>query len=281
MQARIAVLIPCYNDGAFLPEAVSSIREQEPVEVVVVDDGSSDDTTLKVLDRLNDEGTRVVHHEENLGLSAARTTGRLATTAPYVFALDADDVLMPGVLAAMADTLDAHPEAVVCYGDYDTFGAANFRRHVPLSIDPFRLAYRNEFSPSALFRRSMLDAVNAWEPVVPGARGRNDFWEDWHLWLTLAERGAVGVHLGRDRPLYRYQIHEGRLTAAGRLGRREQYRRLRERHPALFADLRRHRRRSDLPLVHKLLYPIVFSNRPRLPVEYRIKSTLERRRGRA
>jgi glycosyltransferase involved in cell wall biosynthesis len=280
MKARVAVVIPCFNDGTYLPAAVDSVRESEPVEIVVVDDGSTDAATLEVFRRLESEGVRVVHHAENRGLSAARTTGRSATSAPYVFALDSDDRLMPGVLAAMVDRLEAHPEAVVCFGDYDTFGTVNFRRQVPMSLDPFRIAYHNEIGAMALFRRSMLEAVNAWEPVVPGARGRDDFYEDWHLWMTLAERGAVGVHLGRGRPVYRYQVQDGRLTSAGRLRRREQYRRLQERHPALFADLRRHRRRSDLAPIQKLLYPVVFGNRPRLAIEYRLKSALEHRRGR-
>jgi glycosyltransferase involved in cell wall biosynthesis len=280
MRARVAVLIPCFDDGAFVPEAVASVREDEPVEIVVIDDGSSDARTLEVLDGLEGDGVRVVHHEVNRGLSAARTTGRLSSSAPYVFGLDADDLLMPGVLGAMADRLDAHPEAVACYGDYDVFGSSSFHRRVPATIDPFRIAFRNELTAAALFRRTMLEAVNAWEPVVPGATGRDDFFEDWHLWMSLAERNAVGVHLGADRTVYRRRIHGGRLTAAGEARRREQYRRLQERHPDLFGRLREHRRRSDLPLLQKALYPVVFANRPRLPLEYRVKSLVEHRRGR-
>lgn len=277
--ARIAVIIPCFNDGAFVPEAVASVREQEPVEIVVVDDGSSDSATADVLDRLTADGIHVVRHESNRGLSASRTTGRRRTQAPYVFPLDADDLVMPGVLAAMADKLDAHPEAMVCYGDYEVFGTATFRRHVPLTIDPYRIAFRNELTASALFRRNMLEAVNAWEPVVPGATGRDDFWEDWHLWMTLAERGVVGVHVGRDVFVYRRRLHADRLTAAGDARRREQYRRLKERHPRLFRRLGEHRRRSGLPAVVKLAYPVVFGDRPRSSLEYRVKSALERRRG--
>lgn len=281
MQPRVAVLIPCFDDGVFVPEAVASVREDEPVEIVVVDDGSTDPETLEVLDRLERDGVRVVRHGVNRGLSAARTTGRLASTASFVFALDADDQLLPGALAAMADALEAHPEAAACFGDYEVFGNAHFRRQVPTSIDPFRLAFRNELTAAAMFRRTALEAVGAWEPVVPGARGRDDFFEDWHLWMSLAERGATGVHVGRDRLVYRRRVHGGRLTAEGEDRRREQYRRLRLRHPDLFGALREHRRRSDLPLAHKLVYPLVFGNRPRLPAEYRVKAALERRRRRA
>lgn len=281
MQVRVAVLIPCFNDGSLVVEAIDSIREEEPVEIVVIDDGSSDAETQKVLARLEDrDGIHVVRHEANRGLSAARTTGRLASTAPLVFGLDADDLLMPGALAAMADKLDAHPEAVACYGDYEVFGDVTFRRMVPLTIDPFRIAFRNELTAAALFRRSALEAVNAWEPVVPGTKGRDDFFEDWHLWMSLAEGGAVGVHVGRDRLVYRRRVHGGRLSAAGDTRRREQYRRLKQRHPDLFSRIGEHRRRSDLSRLHKLLYPVVFGDRPRLRAEYWLKAALERRSGR-
>jgi glycosyltransferase involved in cell wall biosynthesis len=277
MWPRVAVLIPCFNDGALIVDAVASIREEEPVEIVVIDDGSTDPDTQDVLARLAGEGIRVVRHEVNRGLSAARTTGRLASTAPLVFGLDADDLLMPGALGAMSDMLDAHAEAVSCYGDYEVFGDVTFRRQVPLTIDPFRIAFRNELTAAALFRRSALEAVRAWEPVVPGSTGRDDFFEDWHLWMSLAERAAVGVHVGRDRLVYRRRVHGGRLSAAGDSRRREQYRRLKQRHPDLFDRIGEHRRRSNLPFLHKLLYPVVFGDRPRLRAEYWVKAALDRR----
>jgi glycosyltransferase involved in cell wall biosynthesis len=283
VQARVAVLIPCFNDGSFVPEAVASVQEDEPVEIVVVDDGSSDPVTLDVLAGLEQQGIRVVHHAQNSGLSAARTTARHATTAPYVFTLDADDLLMAGALTAMADALDAFPEAVACFGDHEVFGPdGTFRRNVPLTIDPFRIAFRNELTASALFRRSALEAIDAWQPVVPGATGREDFFEDWHLWMTFAERGAVGVHVGRDRIVYRRRVHGlgGRLAGADDARRRQQYRRLQERHPDLFGRLREHRKASDLPVLVRLLYPELYGDRRRLPLEYRVKSMLERRRGR-
>ena len=277
MGARVAVIVPCFNDGTFVTEAVHSIDEREPVELVVVDDGSRDAATAEVLERLASDGVQVVRHEVNRGLSAAHTTGLRSTEAPYVFPLDADDLLMPRVLATMADRLDGHPEAMACFGDHEVFGASRFRRQVPLTIDPYRVAFRNELTASALYRRTMLEAVNAWEPVVAGAAGRDDFFEDWHLWMSLAERGAAWIHVGRVILVYRRRLHAGRLTNAGEARRREQYRRLKERHTCLFARLREHRRRSPLPLAVKAVYPLIFGDRPRLPLEYRVKRFLEER----
>lgn len=259
------------------------------MELVVVDDSSSDPVTAKVLDRLRSDGIRVINHDLNKGVSAARTTGVRSTEAPYVFPLDADDLAMPGVLATMADRLDAHPEAVACFGDHEVFGRSSewlrrtsptFRRQVPSTIDPYRIAFRNELPPTALFRRTTLEAVNAWEPVVPGSTGRDDFFEDWHLWMSLAERKAVGIHVGGDVIVYRRRLHANRLGAVGDDRRRAQYRTLKARHPQLFARLREHRRSSDLPGAVKLLYPFVFGDRPRSSLEYRVKRFIENRGGR-
>ena len=108
---RVAVVIPCFNDAEFVRQAVESVREAEPVELVVVDDASTDPSTQAEMDALEAEGVRVLRHEKNQGLSGARMTGVNATKAPYVFPLDSDDMAIPGALGKMADKLDSTPWA--------------------------------------------------------------------------------------------------------------------------------------------------------------------------
>ena len=67
-----------------------------------------------MLDELSSQGVRVARHKENRGVGPARQTGLRETSAPYVFPLDADDLAVPGALAAMAERLDADPAAAVC-----------------------------------------------------------------------------------------------------------------------------------------------------------------------
>jgi glycosyltransferase involved in cell wall biosynthesis len=117
---RVAVIIPCYNDGAVAEEAFDSISEDEPVEVVIVDDGSTDADTESRLAGLERRGARVVR-SQNGGPGAARTAGFRATSAPLVYPLDADDMLVPGGLAAMADTLEREPAAGFAWGNYELF----------------------------------------------------------------------------------------------------------------------------------------------------------------
>jgi glycosyltransferase involved in cell wall biosynthesis len=265
----VAVLIPCYRDAELAVEAVQSVQEDEPVEVVVIDDHSQDDATEKVLRRLEDEGITVLRRDTNVGCGGARDTGRTATEAPYVFPLDSDDLAVRGALSLMADQLDAHPEADVCYGDYVEFGDSELMRAVPPRIDPYRIAYTNEYPVSSLFRRSALEEVGGWPTFLRA-------YEDWHLWMTLAERGTIAVHLGPGVATYRRRLHGSRLLTASKNSHPELYARLRADHPDLFANLPAHRQRSDLHAGRKLVYPIVYGGRRRFGWEKYIKALLDR-----
>ncbi|MGH3995429.1 MAG: glycosyltransferase family 2 protein, partial [Pseudonocardiaceae bacterium] len=119
--ARTAVIVPCYEDGDTLQETVASVRDQEPCELVVVDDGSQAPETLRILEELESAGVTVVR-QENRGVSAARMKGVAVTSAPYVFPLDADDTLVPGALTSLADVLDARPDLAAVWGFTEVFG---------------------------------------------------------------------------------------------------------------------------------------------------------------
>lgn len=266
--ARVTVVLPCYNDGALLVEAIGSIQESEPVDVIVVDDCSTAAETKALIDRLSTEGTRVLRHSENRGLSEARNTGLKAARTPYILPLDADDLAVSGVLAVMADRLDLEPQAAVCFGDYLEFGTHEIVRAVPTQLDAFRLAYVNEYPATSLFRRSVLLSVGGWRSLGAG-------YEDWDLWLTLVEHGNLGLHLGPGELTYRRRYHGERMLNAAKREHRHLYRRLRLDHPGVFREINRHRRASDLPLHRKLLYPIVYGSRARFGFERHVKRWLD------
>lgn len=269
--ARVVVLIPCFNDGELLRDAIGSIAEPEPVEIVVIDDASTDARTRGVIDALEAEGVQVVRHEVNRGLAQARMTGLAATTAPYAFPLDADDLAVAGMLSRMADRLDADPGAAVCLGDYAEFGDHTSVIAVPEQLDPFRLAYTYEYGP-ALFRRDVLVAVNGW--CQPGHS--RPAYEDWHLLMSLAERGDRAVHMGPGEVIYRRRLHGVRMLNHARRAHRVLYRDLRRAHPALFRDLAAHRRASPLSPLRKRLYPLIYGRRPRFPFEPKVRFWMDR-----
>lgn len=256
---RIAVVVPCFNDGATLPETIRSVQAQEPAELVVVDDGSDDPATLETLAALAADGVRVVR-QENQGLAAARMAGVRATSAPYVFALDADDVLLPGALTDLADSLDARPEAAAAWGDTRFFGDVEREVETAREIDAWRITFVNDLPAASLFRRDALEAVGGWK-----LRGG---YEDWELWMSLAERGLSGVHVGRATTGYR--VHGRRMWGEATARHDEILAELRRRHPALFQNRARNRRASASGTVAKL----VLSTVDQLPVSSRGRRAL-------
>ena len=132
--------------------------------------------TRDALVQIEGAGLTVLRHDGNRGVSASRSSALAATSAPLVFSLDADDLLVPGALTAMADRLESAPTAAVCYGDYLELSRGNvLLRAVPDELDPYRLAFTNEFPSSALIRRSALAEVGGWQPLGIGLDVRSDW----------------------------------------------------------------------------------------------------------
>jgi glycosyltransferase involved in cell wall biosynthesis len=271
-EPRIAVIIPCHGEGALIAEAVASIQEPEPVHVIVVDDASPDEETRRTLSEVEAAGTSVLRLEQNRGVGRARMQALATTRSPYVFPLDADDLAEPGRLSEMADRLDADPEAVACVGDILEFGDTELIRAVPLWLDPYRVAYTNEYPISALFRRDALERAGGWYRAWTSQQG----YEDWNLWMAFAEQRARIVHLGPGVIGYRRRLHGSRLNAEAKRRHTEIYNVMRDDHPDLFGSLAEHRRRSDLPRLRKLLYPVIYGARAEVPLERRIKPLFDR-----
>ncbi len=257
---RLAVIIPCFNDGQLVEEAVASISEDEPVEVVVVDDGSTDPETARRLDAL-EEGGVIVVHRENGGLGAARNTGLAATSAPLVYPLDADDLLEPGALRAMAEVLEGHPEAGFTWGDYVVFGDYDGRYRAPDRFLPWTLTYVNPYPVCSLFRRTVLERAGGWQ--------RPWGYEDWDLWLRLIELNVAGVYSARA--VYRRRIHgDSRMLVIARRRHKELYAELVQRNARLMSR-REQLRGLERPAVWKrVLYPVVFGSRSVLPVRFEV-----------
>lgn len=262
---RIAVIVPCFNDGPIAHQAVSSLAAQEPTELVVVDDASTDPATAEALEDLRRRGTAVIRHEVNQGLSATRMTGLKATVARFVFPLDSDDLVAPGALTALADLLERRPEVAVAFADYEEFGTRRRIVTVPPRLDPFRILYRNEYPVSSMFRRTALERVGGWRDVA-GLVG----YEDWNLWMSLAEQGETGLHVGAGSVALRRRMHGTRMLGDAGQRHRELYGHLRRLHPALFAAARANRRTSDLSPLKRALYPVVYGARPPLGLWSRV-----------
>lgn len=197
----VAVVIACCDQGAYLPEALQSVRAQRypHVRCVVVDDGSRQPATCAALDRLADDPhVQLVRHPHRRGLSAARNTGVRTAGCDFFVPLDADDRLHPDFIARLISPLRADPRAAYAYGHARLFGAREGVWACP-PFDPRRLLIENLCPATALIRREAFDAVGGYrESMTQG-------YEDWDLWIALAAAGWRGVCV--PQPLFEYRQH--------------------------------------------------------------------------
>jgi glycosyltransferase involved in cell wall biosynthesis len=121
-RGSVAVVIPCFNDGATLVDSVASAQSQDvPAEIIVVDDGSTDHATIALTELLEADGIRVIR-QANEGPAPARMAGVRATKADYVFPLDADDLIAPRGLERLTAVLDRNPDVAAAWGSIQSFG---------------------------------------------------------------------------------------------------------------------------------------------------------------
>jgi glycosyltransferase involved in cell wall biosynthesis len=184
---RISVLIPCFNHGNFVHEAIGSILAQTFTdwEIVVVDDGSTDPSTLASLHALPSPRT-VVLHTENRGLPAARNLAARHACGALLCALDADDRLVPTWFEKGVAVLDAQPQLAFVSHWLQAFGDETWT-WTPVSCDLPALLARNTVNGAALVRREAFAAVGGYDESM------REGCEDWDLWLRLVERGLCGV----------------------------------------------------------------------------------------
>jgi glycosyltransferase involved in cell wall biosynthesis len=209
---RVSVIIPCYNHGRYLAEAVSSVVAQTygGWELVIVDDGSTDDSAA-VAERLiasYPEHRMRLLRQENQGLSASRNNGIRVAQGDYILPLDADDQLEPDMLAETLAVLERRPEVGFVYTDVLMFGEENrVWSGGAYSLD--KLRFDCPMVPMTLFRKQGWAATGGfYGNLVPQG------YEDWDFWLSLASAGWQGQHIAR--PLVRYRRSNGSMLAIAR-----------------------------------------------------------------
>ena len=187
MSRRVSVIIPCYNLGAYLSEALDSVRAQTftDYDVLVVDDGSTDSETTSVLASLESDGVRLLR-TANHGLSAARNAGIAATAGELVCCLDADDRLAPQWLERGVSLLAASPDLAFASHWLRTFGDEAWSWQ-PERSDLAALLDVNTLNGAALIRRDAVLAVGGFDETM------RDGCEDWEFWIRMLEAGYRGA----------------------------------------------------------------------------------------
>jgi glycosyltransferase involved in cell wall biosynthesis len=197
-EPHVSILIPCFNYGRFLPDAIESALEQThvPLEVIVIDDGSTDDS-YEVASRFV-PGVEVLT-QPNMGLVAVLNRGLQKATGEYFVILSADDSLRPSYVETLLTALLRQPGAAYAYSAMEYFGARS-GAFPAKPFSPALLLAGNYVNATALTRRADALAVGGFHSNPENA------WEDWDFWLRLLETGRYGVAV--SEPLLRYRRHE-------------------------------------------------------------------------
>ena len=233
---QVSVVIPLFNQGHYLVEAVRSVIAASGgggtrTELIIVDDHSTDDslsTAAQLLADIDWFPAVLISRAANGGLPVARNTGFHRARAQYVFALDADNVLYPTGLRRLRDHLETAPaDVVAAYGileRFDTTGSLGLTSHLPW--DPDLLVQGAFIDAMAMFRRASWLELGGYS-TAEGLYG----WEDYDLWLTVAERNQR-ADLVRSI-VGRYREQPGSMRKISDVDMASNFVILRERHPRL------------------------------------------------
>jgi len=204
MSPTVSVVIPCYNLGQFLDEAVQSVLDQtyQDFEILIVDDGSTDEQTRTLLANYQRPKTRVIR-TENRGLPAAKNAGAAATSGRYLCMLDADDRLDRLYMEKSVAALDNDAGCAFVSHWLRTFGDET-HDWTPERCDFPALLDVNTVNGAALVRRQALEAVGGFDESM------RDGCEDWDFWISLVEGG----HRGHILPevLFHYRRRPGSMS---------------------------------------------------------------------
>ncbi|EKD35895.1 MAG: glycosyl transferase [uncultured bacterium] len=225
----VSVIIPCFNQGQFVDEAVDSVLAQSfaDFEIIIVNDGSTDDATNRLLHNYRREKTRVLT-TVNQGLAAARNNGIAAAEGRYILPLDADDRILPGYLEKAVAVLEKEPRVGIVYCRAALFGAVETDWVLPeYSLE--RMLVDNIIFCSAFFRRDDWLATGGYD------RGMIYGWEDYEFWLSLIERGRQVVMI--PETLFSYRVASDSMVRSKEKWQKvEMFKRIYLRHQGLFAD---------------------------------------------
>ena len=199
----ISVVIPCYNQGNYLKEALASLElcDKNLFEIVIVNDGSTDSVTNLYLHDLKDNGYNVIF-QENQGLGAARNTAIKNAKGNYILPLDADNKIYPAYITKAIEILNENDNIAVVYGNAKYFGDKEGILK-PGAFNLQRLMLGNYIDACAVIRKSSLEAAGFYDNMkIMG-------YEDWDLWLRMAFMNYNFHYI--DEVLFEYRVSKSSM----------------------------------------------------------------------
>jgi glycosyltransferase involved in cell wall biosynthesis len=195
---KVSVVVPCYNQGAYLNDCVHSILNQSYtyLECIIVDDGSTDNSR-SIIERLVFDNHQVkAIYQSNKGVASARNEGIKKAKAKFILPLDADDKLSSNYLSKCIEEFEAESDLSLVYGAIEKFGEINNSiQNVPYSFK--KLLSQNMIHCSAVFHKKSWEAVGGYdESMILGL-------EDWEFWINILNNKSKVAFVGESTLYYR------------------------------------------------------------------------------
>ncbi len=192
---KISVIIPCFNSGATIERTISSVKLQSypNVEIIVVDDGSTDSSTIDILNNLG--GVNLIR-QDNFGLSSARNTGVRAASGSLIFPLDADDWIKPETLTLLNDALMTNSHASFSFSHIQLEGEAN--GILQKNYNYFEQLFLNQIPYSILIHKDVCLKLGGYDDLMKNG------YEDWEFNIRLGANGYHGIPIAL--PLFHYTV---------------------------------------------------------------------------
>jgi tetratricopeptide (TPR) repeat protein len=243
--AKVSVIIPAYNQAPYLSKSIQSVLDQtcQDFEIMVVDDGSTDDTAA-VVQSFHDDRIHYIY-QENRGLSAARNTGIDNSTAEYITYLDSDDLFLPMKIELLGGVLDQDPDIGFLAGQAVPIDELEkpvgkiFDAPMPGDLNQLLLGNPLHVG-SVMLRRSWQEKVGLFDESLRS-------YEDWDMWLRLARANCRMSWVAKPVSLYRF--HRKQMTRQGN-----------QMTQATFAVLDKHFSDPDLPESWRSMCDLAYSN---------------------
>ena len=200
MLPKISIVIPCYNHGQYVREAIESVEQcsdKSLYEIIIINDGSTDDYTIEVMKQLEEEGYHVIN-QRNQGLGPTRNNAIKAAKGEYILPLDSDNKIRPEYIYESIKILDADATIVMVYGDAQFFGDTTKKRVVG-RFNLQQIMIENYIDACTVFRKSAWKAAGGYDEKMP-VMG----FEDWDLWLNLSFKNYKFQYV--DKILFDYRI---------------------------------------------------------------------------
>ncbi len=208
MPSKVSIIIPCYNDGRYLQEAIASADAQtySNIEIIVVDDHSTDLKTQNILKKIASQNVYVLQTPpDKKGLPAARNAGIAHATGKYILPLDADDKIDPTYVSKAVAVLSNNTDVTVCGSQVKFFG---LHKHIWLQSEySYEALVQEEYKLvcSCMYRRSDWERVGGYdESLVLGK-------EDMAFWIDILQEGGRVVIV--QEPLFFYRIKPHSMCA--------------------------------------------------------------------